>query len=393
MTTEANNSERDPRAEDDEFSEGAPAGVPVREPREPDVAVLELPPGAVQFPTSGDFTLAGFQRDVTPLIRHLLQPKWLMVIAPLTLLYLYVIVRMGGREWFYFGSPLLFQPFVPLLTIWLIWRRRGQVMRQYYELAFVFPEDSPKRRGKIWPLLISVLIMGFAAIVQMTQLTVIGLVLSIFGAVYYLYGFFQLRSLWQMMAFLVLMIPPPIGTLARVTVLLQLGQTALAAMVAKIVDSGAEVREKILLHLTASNLMITPALCGVTVVVPVVVLTIWLAVLRRIPVLTTLALIVIGFLMAVVGNTLRVLTLGFLGQENPNPWVLEITNWVVVGLCFFLTSKVATRLTARRVVAEEEEGVKEEETDELTADLDVLLRGETAAETAAPTTTPAKDNR
>lgn len=393
MTTETNNPKYDPLPEDDASQEAETPVASPKEPRMPDVAVLQLPPGAVQFPTHGDFTWDGFKNDVSPLIRQLLQPKWLMVIVPLVFLYLYVTVRVAQKDWFYLGSPLLIQAIIPLLTIWLVWRRRQEVMRQYYELAFVFPEDSPKRHGKIWPLLLSVLLMMLAAIVQLTQLSVIGLIVGTFSLVYYLYGFFQLRSLWQMLAFLVLMIPTPMWVLTRATILLQLGQTALAAMVAKTFDQGAEVRDRIILHLTASNQVITSALCGITVVIPVIVLTIWLAILRRIPVLATLALVIIGLFTAVVLNTLRLILFGVMGMENPDPWLLEISNWVVVGISFFLLTRVATRLTVRRKLVEEAEDETEE--DSLTADLDVILReGENAAANKADTlrNTPAKEN-
>ncbi len=371
MTTESSNSQQDP-VDTEEGNASTPGAAP--EPRLPDVAVLQLPPGVVQFPTPGDFNWDGFKRDISPLIGQLLQPKWLSLIVPLALLYLYVAIRMAWKDWFYFGSPLIFQPFVPFLTIWLIWRRRLQVMRQYYELAFVFPDDSPKRRGKLLPVGIALLLMAIAAVVQLPQLSVAGLVLGVFSMVYYLFGFFQLRSLWQMLAFLIVMVPPPIGTLARLTYILQLGETAVAAMIAKIFDRTAEVRDYVILHLTTSNLVITPALCGVTVVVPLFVLTIWLALLRRIPVLTTISLVVIGFLLGVTANTLRILAFAVLGLENPNRWLVEITNWTLVALSFFLVWHIAARLTTRRQISAEDGEEKSADEDELTADLDVLLR-------------------
>jgi hypothetical protein len=397
VTTEPTHPEQDPLAEDDEFSERIPDSGAAREPRIPDVAVFQLPPDVVQFPTPGEFTRDGFKRDVSPLIGQLLQPKWLSVVVPLLLLYLYISIRVAGTDWFYLGSPLIFQPFVPLLTIWLIWRRRQQVMRQYYELAFVFPDDSPRRRGKLWPLFIAIILLAMAAIVQLPQLSVVGFVLSVFSIVYYLFGFFQLRSLWQMLAFLLLMIPPPIGALARLTYVLQIGETMLSAMIARLFDSSAEVRDRVILHLATSNLMITPALCGITVIVPIFVLTVWLAMLRRVPVLTTVALVVIGCLIAIAANTVRILTFAILGLENLNPWLVELTTWTIVGLSFFLVRGIAARLTARRPTnTEEENEATPDDEDELTADLDVLLRessSASASETASPKSATANDNR
>ena len=203
------------------------------------------------------------------------QGHWLYVLIPLSLILIRPL-RWCWGSWLSFDSPLVFQPFLPFLAAWLIWERRGELQEISDEISLVFGADSPKRRGKLWPVLLSCVILVIAALAMVPSLAMLAFVGIVVGIVYYLYGPTILKALWQPLLLLVLMVPPPgiiLGTFSAV----------LQTVTARIVGA--------LLHLfvgdvrTVGNFIfmpttpfpIGPSLGGPSVALPTMALTLWWA--------------------------------------------------------------------------------------------------------------------
>jgi hypothetical protein len=354
--------------------------------REPDAGEAQ----AVE--EAGARAWAEAQRDLPSFFRPALQPKWLALIVPLTAIFLYA-VWLNRAEWFRFGSPLLFQPFVPLLALALVWFRRQEVVRRFYELSFLFPEDSPKRRGNAGATVaISVLacvLILVASLVKAPALVIFALILALGAAVYGLFGPFLLRTLWQPLALLVLAIPPLTGFVDRAVFYLRAGTAYLAVLVAQQFDKGAKQQMNAnfepMVHLTSGDLVITEALCGASVVAAVAVLTVWWCLAKRVPALQSILLVAVGGFVAIALNTLRLIVVGLLtgagtlGVGGLNPWIADLTSLLLIALAFavvtFATRRVIEQMTRKAPVVEDVE-----EDDDLEADLEDILRGGTGGD-------------
>ncbi|GAB4466622.1 MAG: hypothetical protein OHK0029_38080 [Armatimonadaceae bacterium] len=314
------------------------------------------------------------RRDVTPLVSELVQPRWLSVVVPFLVLFVYALFQVG-KEWFQWGSPILIQAAVPLLFVWLIWRRRMELVRRYYELAFVFPEDSPKRRGKPWLIPLGCFLMLLGAMLETPLITVGGFVVVSVGAIYFLFGPFILQSIWSCLLFLVLMLPIPEFLLGRASAAFQRVSALVTQLILSIFDKSAEIRSRIMIHTSSNDLVIDPVLGGLNLIVPVVVLTIWYALLRRLTILTTLALLAAGLAGAIVLNVVRLIVFASLLSTQPALWLSVATNWAIVGVTFFGVIQFARILTTKRTVMAE----LEEEEDNTDDEIEAILRGEQGA--------------
>ncbi|MDX1932986.1 MAG: archaeosortase/exosortase family protein, partial [Capsulimonadales bacterium] len=135
------------------------------------------------------------------------QRHWLVPLVPFLFL-LYRPIRLAWGTWFGAGSPLTIQAFVPLLAVYLAWEQRHTYAAAYRDFHLMLPAGSKHRRGTIWPLLFSCLLMLVAAVAIVPSLIVLAFVLMVISVIYYVFGWFVLRMLWAPLTFLLLMTPP-----------------------------------------------------------------------------------------------------------------------------------------------------------------------------------------
>lgn len=277
------------------------------------------------------------------------QGHWLLVLIPLSLILIRPL-RWCWGSWVSFDSPLVFQPFLPFLAAWLVWERRGELRQLSDELAFVFPAGSPKRRGKLWPVLLSCVTLVIAALAMVTPLAMLAFVGIVSGIVYYLYGPNILKALWQPLLLLILMVPPPGALLGTFSAVLQ-------TVTARIVGA--------LLHLfvgdvrTVGNFIfmpttpfpIGPSLGGPSVALPTMALTLWWAFRKNVRPINTVILLLIALGVSLLFNGIRTFSIGLIAASNPElaQSLTRIPSWLLTLLAFVVMTRIAGFFTPKPV--------------------------------------------
>ena len=258
-------------------------------------------------------------------------------------------------------STLAFQPFVPLAVAYLIWDRRAEVRQQYQELAFLFPADSPKRRGKLWPVLVGSLLMIVGCMTMLTPLTILSLIIILVGCIYYLYGPFVLGKIAVPLLFLLVMVPPPGVLLLVLTQQLQVGSAIVASEMLKPIFHTV-TSQGVFITLPNYQLEVTPTCSGTSIVFPVLAMTLWLALYRRMRIGTAGVLLLLAATIAVLMNILRIFMMGLIGGYNADlaTRLHDSNSLVFTVLSFYLTFLVANQLMKpRRRVSEFEADLAE----------------------------------
>ena len=281
------------------------------------------------------------------------QGHWLLVIVPI------LVLGWGPfawcqRIWQTPHGPVAYQPFVPLLTLALVWARRGELTLVYQELALLFPPDSPKRRGRLWPAALGCVLTLFTYATQVPGLSILALIVVIIGIVYYVYGREILRYAASPLLYLFTMVPPPISLIAglRNTVAI-----AVAARAADLLHSlgvpTAAARDQFVL-VPGYRLEVSWALSGLGVLGPTLALTLWLLILKRARPWTGLLLLALAGGTALLLNLLRVALVARIGMTNPGlaDTLTDASSWLLVAptvaLAWAMTRLMGIGKTVRR---------------------------------------------
>jgi exosortase len=251
-------------------------------------------------------------------------------------------LRWCWGTWFAFDSSLIFQPFVPLLSLALLLQQRPEFEPIYRELALIYPPDSPKRRGKLWVVLLGCALMLIASVAMLPSLAMFSFVTIIIGGIYYLYGLPVTLALWQPLALLFLIVPPPGALVPQFTGLLQIGSAAVVAQILHLFHMDVHLQRQ-WVRLPEYSLQVTPALSGMSVVLPVLVLTLWQSLRLKVRLLNIPILLSIGLLLTLLVNALRLVALGLIGANLPR--VADIltgfNSWILVAVVFYLVYKIS----------------------------------------------------
>jgi hypothetical protein len=323
------------------------------------------PPSLAALPRYLAQNAPEFFRHVWNKERH-----WVYLLIPVVILVLYTYT-LARKSWGEFDSSLILQPFVPILAAWLVLQRREQLAALYRDLAFAFPDDSPKRRGNVWGLAAGCLLLALSSFAMLAPMALLGLIIAVAGGVYLLYGPFILRALWQPLLFLLIMVPPPAGILARLTGIFQmLGALVTTHLFSLIYPKTEQQGIRVLVN-GAVPLDITPPLSGASIVVPLLMLTLWLCILRRVRVAPSLVILIFATLIGVALNLVRLLALGIISVNSPQlgELLLRAPSWLLVAVGFYATFLVMKRITAPR---RRPEVMLEDDEDEDDLDLDDL---------------------
>ncbi|MES2465026.1 MAG: exosortase/archaeosortase family protein [Armatimonadota bacterium] len=308
---------------------------------------------APDVPESLDGSVALIRKSVTwirteslGLIPHLwkTQRPWIILFL-MTVVLLYRPFTWFWEIWSTPDSPLSYQPLVPLGVAWLAWAERGQVKALYAELAYLFPVSSPKRRGKLWPVISGCILMLVAYLMTVPPLAMISFLLMVVGVIYYIYGPYILTALRKPLSFLLVMAPVPNVIVSMATQKLQLGCATVAGQILTLFRPEVKVVGTFI-ELKGYALEVVGPCSGVSILFPVLAMTIWLAMLRRMRILPGLILLCAGAALSLIMNVLRIVMMGIIGVYNPTlaQTLHDMNSIAFTALAFYLTFLVANLL-------------------------------------------------
>ncbi|MBC8104704.1 MAG: exosortase/archaeosortase family protein, partial [Cytophagales bacterium] len=292
---------------------------------------------------------AWLRTDAPALIRHLwkTQRQWL-ALGLLAVAILYRPFTWFWEIWTIPDSPLSYQPLVPLGVAWLAWMERDEVTARYGELTYLFPTDSPKRRGKLWPVLTGCFLMLVAYLMTIPPLAMLSFLLMTVGVIYYLYGPHILHALRRPLGYLLVMAPVPNVVVSMATQKLQLGCAAVAGQILHLVHPEAKVVGTFI-QLPNYAMEVVGPCSGVSILFPVAAMTIWLALQRRMQLFPALLLLCIGGALSLVMNVLRIVMMGMIGVAHPDlaKTIHDMNSIAFTALAFYLTFLCANLLARR----------------------------------------------
>lgn len=236
-------------------------------------------------------------------------------------------------RWSELDSPQSYQPLVPLGAAWLAWQRRS-------ELAQAWQNASPNTKGvgKVGRMVAGGLILMLGHAMQLGMLGVVGAVAMLAGLVRCVYGDGVLRILAVPFGFLLLAAPLPNSLLGPATARLQMVCTQGAGHALSNLGVQNQVAGN-LIFLHNFQLEVIAPCSGISIVFPVVVMTVWIMLARRAHPLLTLAALVPAAVVALAMNVLRITAVGLIGSVNP-PLARSLhdpLSWLFTALAFGLT--------------------------------------------------------
>lgn len=237
---------------------------------------------------------------------------WLWVIVPM--LALTALAASWCRNaWTAFDNALTFQPFTPLIAFVLAWSRRIEIRELQKEMTFLFPENSPKRRGKLWPVLMGGFLMLLAVVTTAPTIGLFGLVTVFVGGFYYIYGPFLARLLWLPFTMLYFMVPIPLGFLDKIAIPLKIGGLVVATQVLEAIVPGTHPRYGVI-GLPHYELVVGSSLCGLNVLLTALFLTLSFCLIRYVKANYTLILMAVTAAIATILNFVRIILTGLIGN-------------------------------------------------------------------------------
>ncbi len=262
---------------------------------------------------------------------------------------LFTPVAWAARVWRAPDSPLAFQPLVPLAALILMYQKWPIARAAYAETAFVFSAQSPKLRGGGWLIALSAVLLAVSYLTQTTGWGILGGVAACAGIVHFLWGRIVRNVLLGPLLFLLWAIPPPDSLVARATQNLQIACTAMAGHFLNALHIPCLTLGNQLL-LTQSNyrLDIVGACSGISILFPLLALTVWLL-LRSAQTHLSLVLkgALIGFagVVAILLNVARITLMGVLASRAPDlvTRLHDASGWLFTVAGFGMVYFVADR--------------------------------------------------
>jgi exosortase len=282
------------------------------------------------------------------------EKHWLLVIVPL-LLSLYGPVQWLAQQWEHSSDALGFQPLVPLGVAYLVWAERDNFSSTYRGLAAIYPDGHRLRSGTPLVAYLGCAILFFSYITTIGMIAVIGFWVTVIGILLHVYGFTVLRTLWRPFLFAATMVPVPGSLVDMATSYLQRGCATVAGAVLKLIYPQTNTIGNFI-TIGSYTAQVSGPCSGVGILLPVMVLTLFLALLRKMR--WTIALILLGCSagISLVMNTMRIVIMGAVGVQNAKMAsdLHDANSWVFTALAFYLTFMLAGRIGPRTYNYEED---------------------------------------
>jgi exosortase len=308
-----------------------------------------LPHAPVTTPDDFARTARRFLSQIPPELRRLWRDErhWLFVVIPL------IAAMLGPFRWLNDvwadpNGPLSFQPFVPLGIAYLFWAQRANIQQRLRERDVLAPVGSRRRYGTILVAALGCVLLVLSYLTMLTTLAILGMLLAFAGVLLCVYGPVAFPAFVRPLLFSLTMVPVPGTLIASGTAFLQRGCAIAAGQVLRRVYPSTKVYGNFIV-MDRYTAQVSGPCSGVGILLPVLVLTFLLALLRRMKPGVTALLLAAGFGISIVMNTVRIVFMGLLGAYNSN-WAesLHDTNsWIFTALAFYLTFLVAGRIGPR----------------------------------------------
>ena len=281
---------------------------------------------------------------------YLMREQWHWLLMVLFLFVIVIAPAYWSRVfWFNNESPLWYQPLIPLLALWSVWHWRKQ-LGNIYRQTLNLPEDSPNRRGKLWPLAIGCILMLFAYATQTAGLSILAWVVMTLGIVYYAFGREIMTYLLPELVLVLTMIPLPATVITLAQRSMQLAMTSIGAEMIRSTGVSQSKATGNLIEMGKNALEVTPGASGVAILVPLLALTFWFAVMRRLSVGSSVLFFAMSALVAFVLIVARLVFIGILVNSDKSGFadaLLYAPSWLAVlpafGLLWFLSGKLRLR--------------------------------------------------
>ncbi len=239
-----------------------------------------------------------------------------VLFVPLALalvLTLYLPVKWAWRTWSAPDAPLGYQPLIPLAAAYLAYDKRQDFLNVRHEIGIAFGRDSRELRGGLWLAFVGCALMLLAYATQTTGAAWAAFIVVVAGVVLAFFGVHLLSVARAPILLLLTMIPLPDTFIAGSTIRLQIGCTSAAGWLLGTLG----IKNKILgNHLDIGNyrLEVSGGCSGLSILFPVLALTLWFLLLRKSRWGSGAILMVSAFGIALLMNTLRVAAMGLIGH-------------------------------------------------------------------------------
>lgn len=249
--------------------------------------------------------------------------------------WLLAIVAFVFAAWLPFGwmmdiwrnpdSSQGYQILVPFAAAYLAWERRAVLNARDADEV-----DRPYRGFGL--LLPSCLLYLTVVPLRLPTLCMAALLLMFVGAIAHVYGWNVVRSMRVPLAFLCTFVPLPHSMEGELVQKMQIRCAYASGALLDLFQLHSQVRGNYV-TLDGYRFWVAPACSGLSVLLPLLVCTLWILLVMKSDLLQKLLAFTAAFGTALLVNVLRIVTIGFIGHLNPalggvlhdlNTWVFTV---------------------------------------------------------------------
>jgi exosortase len=245
------------------------------------------------------------------------------------------------KMWHDPAHPEGYEPIVPLAAAALAWFRRDHLKLMW--------QEANKREGPIWLLAIGCLLLVISHVSRMQTSSMVAVICIVAGTVLRLYGPAVTRAARGPLLFLLFLLPLPNSIIDQSTQTLQLNSTQAAANVIDMFGYHPTV-EGTTIKLPKYEVRVTRACSGVSILAPLVVMTVWLLLIFESTIVQRILLLTSCVLLALVMNIARISAMGLIGVHSPKlaDTLHDANGWLFTLIAFALNFALCRLIGIRK---------------------------------------------
>ena len=239
------------------------------------------------------YSLSANTKNMSKLTHYFI---WLLVVA----LYFPIFWKLYRVRWDLLDYTHAF--FILPISIWLVWRKREQL-----KVCIQNAEPGNNYFGLV-SLSTGILIFLFGSRFDYSLLTTISLLPVLVGLIYFLYGIDTLKLLSFPIAYLLLLIPPPMGIIDSITLPMRYGISNITEQILSFMNYPI-TREGLLLNIGYNEIFMGQACSGFRSLITLFSLGLIYVYISKTRLTNKVILILSIIPLALLGNLVRVITL------------------------------------------------------------------------------------